>query len=752
MKAVFRGHTTLVILLLLLVTQYSFGQTRLKVLNESLKPLNGANVENLSDGSISITDKQGVVELDVSATQRFRISHVGYDSKEIILVPSEMPVVILSVAVQKLTEARVEGFLSNASLDRQAGAVSLLSPAELNRFNPVSLVNAVNTLPGIRFEERAGGSYRVSIRGSSIRSPFGVRNVKVYWNGIPFTEPGGNTFLNLLDLQNVGNVEILKGPSGSIYGAGTGGVMKIKSTSLSNTANKVVFGGLVGSFGLQKYHAAINSFTEKSSITFKYANQSSDGYRDHNALQREVLELDMAFFTDDKRTITSNFLYSDLFYEIPGGLNQQQLLANRRQARPGSEAQNASISNALYLFKVGQEYQFSEGFNNETNIYGTFNQFTNPFNLDFKRDNQQVFGGRSVFELSMDKTDIVMGMEFQNSFFDGKNFGNVGGQADTIRFADEVNTAAKSVFLQTNVELKDGFSINGGLSLNALKYDINRLVDGFTNTPRRVVKRFETVWSPRLAVTKRFNKNLSAHVSVSRGFSPPTTTEVRTNEGTLSLALEPEKGTNYELNLRGNLSENISFDITGFHFQLEETIVSNPNTQGVVLFNNAGETSQSGAEVQLEADLMEGETSFTKDLLFGLSYTYHDFEFRNYIKRGNEFSGNALPGTAPSTFNGRIDWFLNNGLKVNFTYHYVDAIPLNDANTVSSDAYHLLSSRLGYTKEGNKMDWEMFFGIENLTNNTFSLGNDLNAFGGRFFQPAAGTNYYFGLKVKFDYK
>jgi iron complex outermembrane receptor protein len=47
-------------------------------------------------------------------------------------------------------------------------------------------------------EERSPGSYRLNIRGSSLRSPFGVRNVKIYYNNIPFTDPGGNTYLNSL--------------------------------------------------------------------------------------------------------------------------------------------------------------------------------------------------------------------------------------------------------------------------------------------------------------------------------------------------------------------------------------------------------------------------------------------------------------------------------------------------------------------------------------------------------------------------
>ena len=43
-----------------------------------------------------------------------------------------------------------------------------------------TLLPAFNLVAGVRMEQRSEGSYRLAIRGSSLRSPFGVRNVKLY--------------------------------------------------------------------------------------------------------------------------------------------------------------------------------------------------------------------------------------------------------------------------------------------------------------------------------------------------------------------------------------------------------------------------------------------------------------------------------------------------------------------------------------------------------------------------------------------
>ncbi|HLG03265.1 MAG TPA: Plug domain-containing protein, partial [Bacteroidia bacterium] len=96
---------------------------------------------------------------------------------------------------------------------------SIIDSAQLAQHPGQSLVPAFNAAPGIRMEERSPGSYRLSIRGSLLRSPFGIRNVKVYIDEFPLTDGGGNTYLNLIDPVAVGQINILKGPDGSLFGA-----------------------------------------------------------------------------------------------------------------------------------------------------------------------------------------------------------------------------------------------------------------------------------------------------------------------------------------------------------------------------------------------------------------------------------------------------------------------------------------------------------------------------------------------------
>ncbi len=178
---------------------------------ESNKPLEGANVVNHDNQNIFITDKNGkVVDLEVGNT--FRISFIGYISKEYQLTEG-MNIVYLEPDYQMLNNLTVIGYDNKRKLGDLAGSYAITSRFNIERFNDESLVRSMNTIPGIRFEERSPSSYRISIRGNLLRAPFGVRNVKVYWNNIPYTDPTGNTPLNLMDLNNIGKVETIKGPA-----------------------------------------------------------------------------------------------------------------------------------------------------------------------------------------------------------------------------------------------------------------------------------------------------------------------------------------------------------------------------------------------------------------------------------------------------------------------------------------------------------------------------------------------------------
>src|ERR1700761_5352803 len=175
-----------------------------------------------------------------------------------------------------LQAVTVKGYLSAQPLLIVPASVSTLSPDQLKLQPDNSLVSAMNTIPGVRMEERSPGSYRLSIRGSLLRSPFGVRDVKIYYDDIPLTDAGGNSYLNAIDFNAVQGIEILKGPDGSLFGANSGGVVLINPIARLADSNFVKLSYTGGSYGLNHEGASIQNVKGNNQLDI---NQASEFYQ-----------------------------------------------------------------------------------------------------------------------------------------------------------------------------------------------------------------------------------------------------------------------------------------------------------------------------------------------------------------------------------------------------------------------------------------------------------------------------------------
>jgi iron complex outermembrane receptor protein len=71
------------------------------------------------------------------------------------------------------------------------------------------MLESINQIAGARMEERSP-SYRISSR-KHLRSPFGVRNVKVYLDDFILSDASGNTYFNVVSPELINRMEIYKG-------------------------------------------------------------------------------------------------------------------------------------------------------------------------------------------------------------------------------------------------------------------------------------------------------------------------------------------------------------------------------------------------------------------------------------------------------------------------------------------------------------------------------------------------------------
>ena len=119
----------------------------------------------------------------------------------------------------------------------------------------LSTQDIFNLVPGIIVNNRNNLSEgdRIIIRGIGTRSQFGVRGIKILLDGIPLTFPDGQSQLNNLDLNSIGRIEIIRGPSSFLYGNSAGGVIYITSKKVSSSRFNFTPGLTIGGYGLRKY-------------------------------------------------------------------------------------------------------------------------------------------------------------------------------------------------------------------------------------------------------------------------------------------------------------------------------------------------------------------------------------------------------------------------------------------------------------------------------------------------------------------
>ena len=100
-----------------------------------------------------------------------------------------------------------------------------------------------------------------------------------------------------------------------------------------------------------------------------------------------------------------------------------------------------------------------------------------------------------------------------------------------------------------------------------------------------------------------------------------------------------------------------------------------------------------------------------------------------------------------------LNTFSSKKIYLNVNYYYADPIPLNDANTDFASSYSLLGARTGWKKHLHpKTLMELFIAVDNIFDVKYSLGNDINAFGGRYYNAASTFNFAGGIALHFNFK
>jgi iron complex outermembrane receptor protein len=470
-------------------------------------------------------------------------------------------------------------------------------------------------------------------------------------------------------------------------------------------------------------------------------------------MRRDVTQFNASWRYSKKVALNAFALYGDLGYRTPGGLTLLQMQQDPRQSRPATptlpsaETQRAGIYNKTLFAGLSHQWKLSSNIQNTTSVLYTNTYFRNPFITNYETRVENGLGLRTRFNWdkawAQQSLGVVFGAEWQQGWSQIDSSGNKAGipVGNTVR--SKVQSGQNFVFAQANYRPAKKWLIQAGLSYNCFSFQLQ---------PSIFQLEYENPWLPRIAAQFTFARELYAYVSASKGYSAPTLAEVKPSAGGFDTNLQAEYGWNYEAGIKGNiLHSRIRFDMALFQFNLNDAIVRRTNAAGAEFFVNAGSTAQKGIELQAEwFALRASNERWIQNLSLWTSLTYYQFKFTDYKSGNSDFSGNALTGVPGHTVLGGVDLETKHGFYIQGTVNYTSRLPLNDANDQYADAYTLLQGRVGWKRARRDLRTiDLFFGIDNALNQAYSLGNDINAFGRRYYNPAATRNYYGGVRFSF---
>ena len=584
---------------------------------------------------------------------------------------------------------------------------------DLQRFSSTHFVSTLNSFAGIRMEERSPGSYRIAIRGSSLRAPFGVRNTKVYWNQIPFTDAGNNTYISLLEPALFNSLTITKGPSAGMYGAGTGGVLLFESEA----RNKSMFAETVY-HSLGGIKTAVDLSQENHRLYASFNQQ--EGYRAQSAMKKQWVSYEFHHTFKKELNLDLTTYYVDLAYQTPGGLTKAQFLDNPKQARPaagifksaqqqgatfkiksyGISARASQILNTKWAWDLSQSMQI--------------NDIENPTIRNYEIRQEPNFSTRGVLHKKGD-LNIDLGFEYQAGQMNSSTYGNRLGVRDTLQYTQNTHVQQGSLFLQNEFTGLPNwtFTFSGSLNNYWTEYQGS-----------------DVIFSPRLAILRKLGEHQSLVGKVSHGYSPPSISEMRPSTGVINTSLKAEKGWNQEITYRGKYSK-LNWDLSVYQFNLDETIVIRRAADGSDYFTNAGSTTQQGME-------LSSSWTISPQIQLEQAYTWQNFRFAN---------GNFLSGTTPFQQSTSLIWKHPIGIRLIQNFQFIDYQFLNDANTEQMSSYRLWNTKVSYSLK----KWTLWASIDNLGDEQYSSGPDLNATGGRYYNPSPGRNFHIGLQLNLAY-
>jgi iron complex outermembrane receptor protein len=664
---------------------------------------------------------------------------------------------------------------ARSTLD-QAPAGQTATTIDRSRFDDRSAFSVSDILresPGVSLKQGNGPrDLGISIRGSNARNGFGIRNIVIFEDGFPVTQPDGLSRSDLIDPHAYGAIDVIRGPSSALYGNyATGGALNFR-TRPGGTIDGAEIGSEGGSFGYLNNYMTLGKKVGNFEASLFSSDVRGDGYLGNSWFNTQTVNFLATYKASPDDRFTVKIINNDLFTRLPirQSLNQYDQNPYQQGCTTGTSMAagcgTVTLNNNGFNTSAGTDketaLQAGLGRNDRRTIVG--GRWEHDFDNNTTWRNQFVFDDRNISQPT-GSTSAIGDYPSYNYMSDITKRGEIFGLESTAFFGAFYNTLTAAG--DTRNVMPGGNATLGSLSSNLLSETTNYGVrareelkltqsltavagigweatqlkgtntaytytgaSGVTTTAVTTADRQFQNTAPELALLYKVSSDWLLRARVATGYGTPQVSNLFVLPSGLS-------GNNTQLNTQTNLGYDLGFDwtpnrnvtlsATGFYEFFRNELVSQATpVAGVTYSFNAPRSEHRG--VELAADW-----KFYPGWRFTAAYTFLDEVYTEYtenLTNGTVFSfnrvGNKIPGISPNELTARLGYDHDSGRFAGFgafvEVQWKDSFYMDNANLLKAPGYELVNLNVHYKAELASDYFKtlnLFFEVRNVFDRTY---------------------------------
>ena len=715
------------------------------------------------------TNAFGEFEIKCTDCQNLSITSVGYKSQQ-FPVSAQNYIISLVVAPSQLHEVVVTANRGEGQKRSDAPiAIATVSSKMIQETKPAMADQVLNKVSGVNMVNLGNEQHEMSIR-----QPMTTKSLFLYLeDGIPIRTSGLYNHNALLEMNMAAtkSIEVIKGPSSSLYGSeAIGGVVNfitaaptaIPVLKLSTQANNIGYKRIDLMSGVSKGKWGF-------SLSGYYANRRN-GFMEYSDFQKSTFTGRIDYRFSEKTILSNSVTYLDYYSDMSGGIDST-MFASKTFKNPQTftyrkvnalryhstltqtwnDKSRTTISAVYRDNSIGQNpaYRVKDDYRRVNGVFvgrkdvahGEINE--NGFNsYAIIAQHRQILKWKKAVLIGGVNTDLSPST-YQANYIRitkdtvMKKYVSYQSTDSTLTdYATKLNNYA--AFMNFEFSPVEKLRVVASLRYDYFHYDFDNHLkpSAFSGSPD-TINNFSRV-SPKIGFTYNFSNRTGIYANYSEGFVPPQVTELYT--GVKVPNLNPSVFYNYEVGGWVEVIKNhLTADLSAYHLKGTNEVVSVKLEDGSFANQNAGRTLHRGIEVGLNGSMLN-------DISFRVSGAYSKHEFLEYIEKGVTYNSNEMSNAPHWIYNAEI-WYRPScikGLRIGAELQHVGSYYVDPQNTATYGGYNALNLRIGYQVKA----FEIWLNVLNATDNYYSYITSKSSFGYSY-QLAEPRNFNLGIAYDF---